>query len=358
MDPPVTSVMLPLNNAPRLPPTFVAIRNQKGTFEMVQPGALNGPVRSTILGLPLPAFSASVQEADGQWLTVQPVRPLVGGWQINILIALALSLLLLAPLAWFFARRLTRPFRALAGALGGSADAIPVEGPRELREAAEAIAAMRADLAADAKERARMLTAIAHDLRTPLTGLRLRIEAAPEPQRTRMAADVERMEAMIGEVLAFARDAVSPREQVAVRPLVADIVADTKTEDAPIRLLPGDDAHVCVSALAFRRAIENLIGNAVDYAGGGTIDLRRADDHVILAVTDTGPGIPAADRDRLLLPFERGEASRNRDTGGAGLGLSIVQDFATQHGGRFTLKDAVGGGTVAELQLPIAAAPG
>jgi signal transduction histidine kinase len=289
---------------------------------------------------------------------VRPVRPFLAGWQFNTLISLAVSLLLLAPLAWLFARRLTRPFRALAGALNDSGDAIPVDGPRELREAALAIEAMRSSLAADATERARMLTAIAHDLRTPLTGLRLRIESVPEPQRARMVADVERMEAMIGEVLAFARNAGSRPELVDVRPLIADIVDDMTVENAPVQLLPGGDAQVFVSAPAFRRAIENLLQNAIDYAGGGAIDLRRADGEVILSIEDSGPGIPHADRERLLLPFERGEASRNRETGGAGLGLSIVRDFAAQHRGKLMLREAAGGGTVAELRLPVAMNPG
>jgi signal transduction histidine kinase len=355
---PVAGVVLQGKARQGLPPSFVAIENQEGTFKMVEPAALSGALRSTIMALPLPAFSASVLETDGQWLTVRPVRPFLAGWQFNTLISLAVSLLLLAPLAWLFARRLTRPFRALAGALNDSGDAIPVDGPRELREAALAIEAMRSSLAADATERARMLTAIAHDLRTPLTGLRLRIESVPEPQRARMVADVERMEAMIGEVLAFARNAGSRPELVDVRPLIADIVDDMTVENAPVQLLPGGDAQVFVSAPAFRRAIENLLQNAIDYAGGGAIDLRRADGEVILSIEDSGPGIPHADRERLLLPFERGEASRNRETGGAGLGLSIVRDFAAQHRGKLMLREAAGGGTVAELRLPVAMNPG
>ncbi len=291
----------------------------------------------------------------GRWLSVEPVRPFLGGWQRNILIALAVSLLLLAPIAWIFARRLTRPFRALAGALDNDRAApLPHEGPRELREAAAAIAAMRDRLAIEAAERARMLTAIAHDLRTPLTGLRLRIEAAPEPQRARMVADVERMQAMIGEVLAFARDAAAPAEVVDVRPLLTAIIEDMGQGSAIVRLLPGDEARVSVPERIFRRAVENLLRNAIDYAGGGRLTVRQADTKVCISVADDGPGIPAGDRERLLRPFERGDASRNRDTGGAGLGLSIVCDFAAEYGGDFTLADAPNGGTIATLRLPSA----
>lgn len=339
--------------AATLPPSFVLLQRGRGRFQMVAPGAASAAIRNALIGLPMTAFVASVRQADDRWLSVAPARPFLGGWQRNILIALAVSLSLLAPLAWFFARRLTRPFRALAGALDDDGtNAVPQEGPRELRDAAAAIAAMRHRLAMEAAERARMLTAIAHDLRTPLTGLRLRIEGTPEPQRARMVADVERMQAMIGEVLTFAREAVTPPEVLEVRPLLAAIIEGMAPGDPMVRLLPGDDVQVRVPELAFRRTIENLLRNAIDYAGGGAIEVQRADTGVVISVADAGPGIPAADRERLLRPFERGEASRNRDTGGAGLGLSIVRDFAARHRGDFTLTDAPGGGTIATMRLP------
>jgi signal transduction histidine kinase len=333
---------------------FVLLGRSNGSFQMVAAPAATAAIRRTFIGLPMPAFIASVRGSDGRWLIVRPVEPLLSGWRRNVLIALALSLLLLLPLAWLFARRLTRPFRALAGALANTADAVPEQGPRELREAAAAIAAMRTRLAAEAAERARMLTAIAHDLRTPLTGLRLRIEASPEPQRARMVADVERMQAMIGEVLSFARHAALPNELVEVRHVLAETVADMGESAATIRIAPGDDVQVAVPASAFRRVIENLLRNAIDYAGGGTIEARRNNDDVIISVTDDGPGIPAVDRERLLRPFERGDTSRNRGTGGAGLGLSIVREFAAQHRGEFTLADSAQTGTTAALRLPAA----
>ena len=338
--------------ATRLPSSMVLLQGKNNTFELVTPGTVSRAVRNPLLGLPLPAFTASVRQADNRWLSVAPAQPFLAGWQRSILIALAVSLLLLAPIAWIFARRLTRPFRALAGALDHHSDILSADGPRELREAAAAIAAMRNRLAIEAAERARILTAIAHDLRTPLTGLRLRIEATAEPQRSRMVADVERMQAMIGEVLAFARDAAAPVEVLDARPLLAAIVDERNEEGALIRLLPGGDACIAVPTLAFRRAVENLLHNAINYAGGGTVEVRRAEGQVLVSVADSGPGIPVVDRERLLRPFERGDSSRNRDTGGAGLGLSIVRDFAARHGGNFTLAQAPDGGTIATLRLP------
>lgn len=336
----------------KLPPSLVLLQRKNNSFELVSPTTVSGAIRNPLLGLPLPAFTVSVRQADNRWLSVAPAQPLLAGWQRNILIALAVSLALLAPMAWIFARRLTRPFRALAGALDHHHAVVPQDGPRELREAATTIATMRNRLAIEAAERARILTAIAHDLRTPLTGLRLRLETAPEPQRGRMVADVERMQAMIDEVLAYARGAAAPVELLDVRSLLAAIVDEMAEGGAPIRLVPGEEARVAAPMLAFRRTIENLLGNALAYAGGGTVVVRRADGHVLVSVADQGPGIPFAERERLLRPFERGDNSRNRDTGGAGLGLSIVSDFAAQHGGDFILSDAPGGGTIATLRLP------
>ncbi len=337
-----------------LPNTIVLRERATAKLEIVEPGATAGPLRQVLLELPLPAYAASLRQPDGRWLVVEPAEPFLGGWQRSILIALAVSMLLLAPLAWFFARRLTRPFRALAGALGSDAASIPPEGPRELREAAAAIARMQGRLAEEATERARMLTAIAHDLRTPLTGLRLRIESVPEPQRARMVHDVERMQAMIGEVLNYARDAAAPAALVDVRAMLELIVAEMGAEAGTIALEPGEAAQIRVPEPAFRRAVENLLSNAITYAGGGTVSIARSQGHVAISVRDTGPGIPEADRARLLRPFERGESSRNRDTGGAGLGLSIVHNFAAQHAGTFELRDAPGGGTTAILRLPLA----
>lgn len=337
-----------------LPDTIVLRERDAAKLKVVEPAAATGALRKVLLDLPLPAYAASLRQPDGRWLVVRPAEPFLGGWQRSILIALAVSLLLLAPLALFFARRLTRPFRALAEALGSDAASIPQEGPRELREAAAAIAAMQQRLAEEANERARMLTAIAHDLRTPLTGLRLRIEGVPEPQRTRMVHDVERMQAMIGEVLNFARDAAAPAALIDVRAVLELIVEEMDAGRGMIVLEPGEDAQIRVPEPAFRRAIENLLSNAVTYAGGGTVGIALSQGEVAISVRDEGPGIPETDRERLLRPFERGEGSRNRDTGGAGLGLSIVHNFAAQHAGAFELRDTPGGGTTAILRLPAA----
>ena len=338
-------------------PSMVLKRGADGTIQMVNASEASRLLRRFLLDQPQPAFAAGVRMADGRWSTVIPKRPLISDWQLRVIAAFALSLLLLAPLAWLFARRLARPFRALAENIEAADAPLPVGGPRELHEAAAAIARYRGRLLEEAKERERILTAVAHDLRTPLTSLKLRIENVPEPARTRMAADADRMSAMIGEVLDFTRTADAVREPTQLRPLLADIVADMAGESSTLVLEPGPDITICVHESSFRRAVENLARNAIDYAGGGGITLALEGDRAVVSVADTGPGIAEQERERLLRPFERGEASRNRATGGAGLGLSMVDSFARRHGGRLTLEDAPGGGLVARLELPVVASP-
>lgn len=336
-------------------PSFHLKPRGDGTFQMVVPSATDGPLRRLLLVQPQPPFAVGVRRADGGWLSVIPRRPLISDWRLRVVAAFALSLLLLAPLAWLFARRLARPFRALAENIDADVAPPPVGGPRELREAAAAIARFRGRLVDEAKERARILTAVAHDLRTPLTSLKLRIDAVPEPQRTQMAVDADRMQVMIWEVLDFTRAADSPREPTQVRPVLAEIVADMARSGARLTLEPGPDVTAPLNEHGFRRAVENLARNAVDYAGGGRIALRVEGEAMVVTVSDSGPGIPKPDRGRLLRPFERGEGSRNRATGGAGLGLSIVESFAGLHGGSLRLGDAPGGGLLACLTLPLAA---
>lgn len=327
----------------------VVIRRQGVLPLRIVPRGMNESLIGTVLlKLPQPAFAASVRLADGRWLTVAPRSPAFGGWRLKVLIALFASLAVLAPLVWLFARRLTRPFRALASAIDNGRDPPQSQGPRELQDAARAILHLRARLSAETDERMRMLTAVAHDLRTPLTSLKLRIEGVAEPQRAKMAADADRMGAMIADVLDYARTANAPRHPVHVRAMVAEIVADTPN----MSLVDGPDVTAVVVEPAFRRAVENLVRNADDYAGGGRVEIASENHAAIVRVIDAGPGIPPDDRVRLFRPFERGDASRNRDTGGVGLGLSIVQTFADLHGGTVSLDEAAGGGTIATLVVP------
>jgi signal transduction histidine kinase len=338
-----------------------------GGAEIVSPGGMTERVfsgaelarmgwreRRSLLKAEQPAMVASLRTDDGDWLSVRADPSWLNPWRVKVLAALGASLALLAALALLLARHLTRPFRDLADALADGAAILPTGGPRELREAVAAIGETRSKLEEEVSERLRMLSAIAHDLRTPLTALRLRVETVEGAKRERMIADIERMQAMIRDILEFTQAAAMPRERLAVRGLLKEAVAEMPGGEGRLRLLPGGDAWVEVPPLGLRRAVENLMRNALDYADDGDVELVARDGVVSITVRDDGPGIRGEDMERMLRAFERGEGSRSRETGGVGLGLSIVQEFAAREGGRFELAANPGGGTLATLTLPSA----
>jgi signal transduction histidine kinase len=261
---------------------------------------------------------------------------------------------------WLAARRITRPIRALAeaaarGQLDVAASA-PEEGPAEVRAAAAAINAMRDRLASHASERTRILAAVAHDLRNPLTGLRLRAEAAEEPTRGQMIADIDRMGAMINQMLDYVRgrELDEDRSRVDASEWLRACAEDSVERGEDVEIAgPLPHLMVNVSRESLRRALINIIDNAVRYGRRARLSLRSNGDWAILAVADEGPGIDPADIPRLLEPFQRLERSRSRETGGAGLGLAIAQDFAKRHGGSLRLTNRADGGLLAELQLPL-----
>jgi signal transduction histidine kinase len=351
--------------APEPPPQVTLKRPRPvGSFTvLVPPGAFAlspDEANAFVTAARFSAFIAAVRQADGRWVVVQPREGFWTGWRLRLLAAFAISAVLLAPLAWFVSRRLTRPLRQLAEqarSLDLTGAAAPVSnGPSEVRAAAAAIEDMQARLAAQAADRTRMLAAMAHDLRTPLTGLRLRAEETPSTVRARMIDDIARMETMIAEVLAYARHGTRP---CAMEPLDIGQLARTVVEDASERghrfalaSSVEDRAIVAGDVNALRRALTNLVDNAIAYAGGGQLRVVVEEDEVVVVVEDRGPGIAPAERRRLTQPFERGEASRNRSTGGAGLGLSVVSDIARQHGGELILSDRSGGGLLASIRLP------
>lgn len=312
--------------------------------------------RRSLLTEMQPAIVASVKQSGPGWRSVRPDPPWLSAWRLMVLAILAGSLAFLTGLALLLARYLTRPFRRLADALESGSPVLPAGGPRELRDAATVIAEGRRRLEEEVSERSRILAAIAHDLRTPLTALRLRVETVQDAKRERMIRDIERMQNMLREILEFTQAAAVPRERFAVRRLLEETVAEMPGAEGRLRLLPGKDAWVEVPPLGLRRAVENLMRNALDYAGHGDVEVTAAGNIITISVRDHGPGLPSEDVERLMRAFERGEGSRNRATGGAGLGLSIVQGFAAQEGGSFALSADPSGGTRASLNLPTASA--
>jgi len=237
---------------------------------------------------------------------------------------------------------------------------LPETGPTEIATAGAAFNIMAARMRRLLADRNFMLVAIGHDLRTPITRLRLRAEyMEDEEQRRKMLADLDELEAMVSASLAVGRDTsldepVAPLDLAELVRTVLDETADARPEAAEQLTFTGPD-HLVVRArpFALKRALTNLISNAVKYGGCANVRLD-ADDRrqITLAIDDDGPGIPADDIERLFQPFQRLETSRNRETGGIGLGLTIARNILRAHGGDVLLGNRASGGARATVTLP------
>ncbi|WP_313206498.1 HAMP domain-containing sensor histidine kinase [Stenotrophomonas sp.] len=313
--------------------------------------------QQVLASLPWPPFELAVQQADGRWRVVSSAYSDLAAWRRQVLLALLGGMVLLAPLAAWAAARLGRPLRRLADASAHldlhAPTPLPDDGPREVQMLAVALDAGRTRLREQAQQMTRMLAAVAHDLRTPLTGLRLRAEFAPPAQAARMVADIERMNAMIEQVLDYARGELQPPQlqTIDLVPLLQDCAQAARLRGIEVAAELPFTLPWQADALLLRRALDNLIDNAGRYAGA--VELRAAQLDALLQVDimDRGPGIPAEDRERLLQPFQRSETSRSRTTGGTGLGLSVAANAARSHGGQLQLLQREGGGLIARLQL-------
>jgi signal transduction histidine kinase len=309
-------------------------------------------------------FSASLRLPDGQWATVVPPHGLVSPWQMRLLASLLISMLILAPIVWWLARRLTRPIRVFAEAaerLGADPDAAPLKptGPTEVRTAIGAFNDMQASLRDLMRRRTQTIAAIAHDLRTPLTRIRFRVELAPPNLRDKMVADVEEMDALIGQAMAFVRGETQAerREPLDLDALARDCAAGFSETGAPVGFDGTGMLAVDGDPAALRRAIANLIENAVKYADAARVRTFALDGQAVISVEDDGPGLPDDELEAVFEPFARGERSRNRETGGAGLGLSVARQAARAGGGDVILINRPEGGLTAILTLPLGSAP-
>jgi two-component system OmpR family sensor kinase len=304
---------------------------------------------------------AAARTDRGWWVVRTPPRPFLSEWQRWTIMWFGLSTLLLLPLAWLFARATTGPMRRFVEAADrfGRDEAVPqlpVEGPRELRTTAQALNRMQARIDAQIRERTSMIGAIAHDLRTPLARIAFRIESADDVMREKVQADVNQMRAMIADTMAFVRGTNPPirPDAIDLAALIADIADTAADTGRAVRFSGSPPVTVMGDALALERLLDNLLNNAVAFAGAAEIELAAANNRAIVLVRDRGPGLSEAMLSRAFDPFERGDPSRSRATGGVGLGLTIAQAIARSHGGELTLANRSGGGLDARLSLPLA----
>lgn len=305
-------------------------------------------------------FTASVQMADGHWRSARPARDAVDVWRWRLFRWLLGAMLVTAPIAWLLARRTASPIAMFARAaerLGRDprAPALPVEGPPEIAEAAAAFNEMQARLTRYVDDRASLTAAIAHDLRTPLMRASLRIDKAPDELRRGLEADIREMEAMINSVLDFLREISTParRQRLDLRALVESVTDEYADRLQPVSLLDGPSPVIEADAAGLKTLVENLVSNALKYGDTAVVRMEEADGQVIIEVRDTGPGIAPDEMERAFQPFVRLEESRNRDTGGVGLGLTSARTVARAHGGDITLANHPEGGLVAQATLPV-----
>lgn len=302
----------------------------------------------------------AVQLKDGTWLNSAFARPAQDAfWSERTILSLLISAALLSIVAVIAARGIAKPLRRLALAAdalgrGQPCDPLPETGPDDVRRTAVAFNRMQERLTRFVDDRTRMLAAIGHDLRTPLTTLRLRAEfVADEELREKLLASISEIQSMCEGTLAFVRERGMTEQTRAV-----DLAALTESLCDDLVELGQNVTFVEAPKITYhcrpdklRRAIRNLVENAVRYGGCARVEIKRTAETVLITVEDDGPGIPLAVQEQVFAPFFRLEHSRNRETGGMGLGLAIARTIARHHGGDVQLENT-GHGLRASISLP------
>jgi len=308
-----------------------------------------------------PTFLVSVRLKDGSWLNfVAAYLETIDFWPARTIAILSLSVVGIVSLSIWAIRRLTAPFRiftAAATRLGTDVNAAPIEehGPSDVRGAIRAFNSMQSRLQRFVEDRTQMLAAVSHDLRTPITRMRLRAQCIKDrTQGAKFLADLREMEDMISSVLTFAKeDALSEPtvtvDLVAMLQSICDEFADRKFD---VSFFGGSRLPYPCRQIPIRRCFSNLIDNAVKYGQRAEVSLDVSRTAVMIHVDDRGPGIPDELREQVFRPFFRVEGSRNRDSGGTGLGLTVAKTVALAHGGDVLLSARSGGGLRATIVLP------
>ncbi|MDD7909208.1 ATP-binding protein [Pseudovibrio exalbescens] len=305
---------------------------------------------------------ASIRLNNGDWLNFQsnfnlPPRPLV-----PVLLPILIMALFIVVIVWAFVYRLTRPLRALSDSAeqlgrGADVDPLPEKGPLEVRQVTRAFNEMQDRLTRFVKDRTRMLAAISHDLRTPITSLRIRAEFVEDAEdRERMIETLDEMQAMTEATLAFARDEAKAEEtkQMDLSGLLESISNDYEDMGKDVQSKADERIVITCRPISLKRAFRNIIDNAVRYGTHAHVHVSRAHDQAVIEVRDEGPGIPEHKLNEVFEPFVRVEESRSEETGGIGLGLAICRSIIHAHGGTITLKNREDrSGLIVTVRLPL-----
>ncbi|OUS06279.1 two-component sensor histidine kinase [Rhodobacterales bacterium 52_120_T64] len=304
----------------------------------------------------------SIALQDGNWLNVSTRfhRPPIQ-WPWVSVFSFGLATLIIMSIVWIALSRLTGPLRKLADSAEslGRGETVPElseQGPEELRLLTMAFNNMQARLTRFVSERTRMLAALGHDLRSPLTAMRVRSEMVEDTEtRERLIAIIAEMQEMVDSTLSFARGMVTSEESrsVDMYEFLDELIADLVAVGGAVKLDAQPGMNVRIKPVAMRRAIRNVIENAIRYGQQADVKAEIAENVVRIVISDIGEGIPEADLERVFDPFVRIEKSRSLETGGTGLGLSIARTVIHAHGGEIKLSNNPQGGLKVEVVIPV-----
>ncbi len=310
---------------------------------------------------PPPPPSEFAEGVDGQRpppdprFAHRPPRPWFGG----PLVPLTFQFISLMIAAWYGAKLLSRPIQRLSDAaerLSENLDSPPLDesGPREARQAAHTFNLMQQRIREQVQQRARMLGAVSHDLRTPLSRLKLRLEQIDDEKlQGQMRQDLNDMIGMLDATLTYLHEQRTSEalQLMDVQALVESLCENAQDQGADVEV-SGHCAPLQVQPMALRSCINNLMDNALRYAGQARIELQDQREQLLIRVIDHGPGIAEDQREAVFEPFYRLEGSRNRNSGGVGLGMTIAREAAQRLGGQLNLEETPGGGLTAIIRLP------
>ena len=308
-----------------------------------------------------PNVLVSMQLSDGRWLNLESrLRPPTFGWTLPALTWLGLMGVALSSVVIVMVRRITRPMAALAASAeragrGESIVPLPEVGPIDVRQTTHAFNRMHERLQRFVKDRTQMLAAMSHDLRTPITTLRLRAEFIDDEEiKGKILETLEEMQRMTEETLAFVREEATaePTRKVDLAALIESVTTDLSDLGHAVAF-EAEERHIYACRPAgLKRALRNLLENAIRYGKRADVRLEEGDGHLKIVIDDQGPGIPEDQIDRMFQPFVRLEESRSGETGGIGLGLAIARSIIRGHGGDIRLENREGGGLRASITLP------
>ena len=300
---------------------------------------------------------------DGQWLSFATILPESGAaFSLRFLVSMGIMAVITILVTIWVVRRVTAPLTALSNAALGlgedlNAPPMPEAGTVETRQAAHAFNVMQSRLRGMIDDRTKMLAAISHDFRTPLTLLRLRVENIEDPvEREKMLSTIADLDAMVAATLEFASDSArqAPRRPTDLTALIASITDDLADGGLPVSMGTAQPIVYECDPVTLKRALINLIDNAVKYGGSAEVAIHETSRGIEITIDDMGPGIPEEELTHVFEPLYRLESSRSRETGGMGLGLAIALSIIGAHGGRLTLSNRSEGGLRALIVFPTA----